>query len=127
MTRVQLKRVPIQTAQNNTAGYELQLIVKGHTGYAVLGRDIVCAGISILVQGFAAFLAGAAQEFLYDFAVEGMESDGSVMIVATPTTEGWHYICGAFENTAMGFFLLAQAYPKHVELLLTPHTTYAET
>ncbi len=36
---------------------EYRLTVKGHSGYAPIGEDIVCAGVSALVLNFASFTA----------------------------------------------------------------------
>ncbi len=117
MTNVKIRRVPIaaypQTEHSDLCD-ELQLIVEGHAGYGERGRDLVCSAESILVQCFAAFLAGLAQDDLADFTVDGVEQGGSVAIAAIPTQKGWHTVCGAFQCIAMGFFLLAKHYPNYV-------------
>lgn len=120
MTNVKVRRVPMQPPGGSGLQDELQLIVEGHAEYQQRGQDIVCAAESILVQCFAAFLAGASQEMLLDFSVEGLDQHGCVAISAIPTRHGWQFICGAFECIATGFFLLAKAYPKHVSIRVNP-------
>lgn len=120
MTSVIVRRVPVVVPDKKAERHELQLIVDGHANYAKPGEDLVCAAESILVQSYAAFLAGVAQEYLYDFAVEGIDGSGCVAISAIPTKRGWHFICGAFEVIIIGFFLLAKTYPKHVTMKINP-------
>ncbi len=116
MTNVKVQRVPITLPERSDLKDELQLVVEGHAGYDHSGHDIVCAAESILVQSFATFLAGAQEQYVYDFSIDGLEADGCVAISAIPTHEGWDYIRGAFECTAMGFYLLAGHYPDHVNI-----------
>ena len=34
----------------------LEIFAEGHAGYAPVGQDIVCAGVSALLYGFVAYL-----------------------------------------------------------------------
>lgn len=120
MTNIKVKRVPLQLQGCQGLQDELQMIVEGHAGYQKKGEDIVCAAVSVLVQSFAAFLAGVGQDFLYDFSVEGVQGEGSVAICAIPTRRGWQFICGAFECISTGFFLLAKTYPNNVSIRVNP-------
>lgn len=48
----------------NASEKEYRLTVKGHSGYAPIGEDIVCAGVSALVLNFASFTVVADGEII---------------------------------------------------------------
>lgn len=120
MTQVKIKRVPVQVPGRADLQDELQLLVDGHAGYDRSGRDLVCAAESMLVQAYAAFLSCTQDDELYDFSVDSLEGKGNVEVSAIPTQQGWDYVRGAFECTAMGFCLLAINHPQNVTVCVNP-------
>ena len=90
-------------------GPAMRLEAAGHAGYAPAGQDIVCAGVSTLMQALVSLLAGEenAQSDAFD------EPDGPRLTVtaARPCTA---WVEGAFELAKAGFALLAERYPDNV-------------
>ncbi len=116
MTQVKLRQQGVTLPETNEYTSMLCLTVEGHAGFAPHGKDIVCAAESILVQAMAGALDRLDEKLLYDFAVDGTPGSGCVGITAVPTTRGWERVRGVFENTMMGFSLLARNYPKYVSV-----------
>ena len=90
-------------------GPAMRLEAVGHAGYAPAGQDIVCAGVSTLMQALVSLLAGEenARSDAFD------EPDGPRLTVtaARPCTA---WVEGAFELAKAGFALLAERYPDNV-------------
>ena len=90
-------------------GPAMHLEAAGHAGYAPAGQDIVCAGVSTLMQALVSLLAGEenAQSDAFD------EPDGPRLTVtaARPCTA---WVEGAFELAKAGFALLAERYPDNL-------------
>ena len=90
-------------------GPAMRLEAAGHAGYAPAGQDIVCAGVSTLMQALVSLLAGEenARSDAFD------EPDGPRLTVtaARPCTA---WVEGAFELAKAGFALLAERYPDNV-------------
>ena len=85
------------------------LMLKGHADYAEYGKDIVCAGVSSLVQALIGWL-----EENYDRA-ERISIDphgGKVSISA----EGGEDVKALFEMTTIGLEQIADCYPDHVQI-----------
>lgn len=81
----------------------------GHSGYAPAGQDIVCAGVSTIMQALVYLLAGVenTDSSAWD------EPDGPrLCVTAAQPQEKW--VEGAFELAKAGFALLAERYPKNL-------------
>jgi uncharacterized protein YsxB (DUF464 family) len=65
-------------------GDRTKIDVGGHSGYASAGKDIVCAGVSVLVQTMIMGLMALAQSYPYNIMMTVME-DGNV----TDHLGGW--------------------------------------
>ena len=91
------------------------LSVKGHSGYAERGRDIVCAGVSTLTQALAATLS-ANRESLLSLDIESDESTASITIAAVPITGFESYVSALFSMALHGMELLSSSYPENVNL-----------
>ena len=92
-----------------------RLSVKGHSGYAECGRDIVCAGVSTLTQALAATLS-ANRGSLLSLDIKSDESTASITIAAAPITGCESYVSALFSMTLHGMELLSSAYPENVNL-----------
>lgn len=81
-------------------GRSFELEVMGHSGYAPKGEDIVCAGVSTLVQTLLV-------------SVEGIHKikNGYVYISATGDKE-----IELFKFVITGLRMLEEAYPNHIRL-----------
>ncbi len=97
------------------------LEIQGHSGYAVAGRDIVCAGVSTLFFTLIEVLArnglrprvrmgdGAAEVTLPDVPETGTPPGAG----ATPLGEGG-FADAVFETVVTGLRMMAEKYPDHV-------------
>ena len=87
------------------------LSVSGHAGYNP-GNDIVCAGVSAIVQSFEA----AAKEFTTDKINSHME-DGNAVIAwpRAPTKE----LSLLIDSTCLGLILMAGSYPDNIKISCT--------
>ena len=87
------------------------LSVSGHAGYNP-GNDIVCAGVSALVQTFEA----AAREFTTDRLESHME-DGNAVISwpRAPTKE----LSLLIDSTCLGLIRMAGSYPDNIKVTCT--------
>ena len=93
------------TAEGNTH----TLTVLGHAGYAEYGKDIVCAGVSALVQA----LIGWAENKPHTIeCVSVDEKSGEVIIEC----QGNEDVAAVFYMTAIGIEQISEAYPQHVDI-----------
>lgn len=85
------------------------LAVNGHAGYAEKGADIVCAGVSALVQALIGWIENNPCE------VECISVDdniGEVIICC----DGGEEIAAVFYMTAIGLEQIANVYPDYVQI-----------
>lgn len=85
------------------------LTVLGHANYAEYGKDIVCAGVSSLVQALIGWIEenDCKAEFI---SVD--EKGGEVVI----SCDGGAEIAAVFEVTAIGLGQIAYSYPDHIQI-----------
>lgn len=79
--------------------------IKGHSGYAKIGKDIVCAGVSALFYAFSGYLE--AKECL---TFEKSEAGKAVITFTDEGKEGLLMF-------AEGVNRIAEAYPKFVKVI----------
>lgn len=83
--------------------------VKGHAHYAEPGKDIVCAGVSTLIQTMvASILAMTTDEIQYDM------QPGSVEIKYRNLSEAAQLLVDSF---FVGINLIANSYPENVRIV----------
>ena len=90
-------------------GPAMRLEAAGHAGYAPAGQDIVCAGVSTLMQALVSLLAG--EENAHSDAFDEPDGPRLTVTAARPCTA---WVEGAFELAKAGFALLAERYPDNV-------------
>lgn len=105
MTNVQVRRAP--------DGSVLEIRVKGHAGYADHGEDIVCAGISALVETTLIGLKKVAGH-----PHEGKAVSGSAVIKLKPggTPESYMKAQAILETTVLGLQDIAKDYHQYVRV-----------
>ena len=91
------------TYQNN------HIIIKGHANFAPIGQDIVCAGVSTLVQT----LIQSIEELTAD-EIEYVMSPGTVDIKFGNLSEQSKLLIDSF---FVGLRLIADEYPENVAIL----------
>lgn len=85
------------------------LTVIGHANYAEYGKDIVCAGVSALVQALVSWIEENS------WKVECISIDpreGEVIV----SCEGGEEIAAVFKMATLGLEQIANSYPDHVQI-----------
>jgi uncharacterized protein YsxB (DUF464 family) len=85
------------------------LVVLGHANYGEYGKDIVCAGVSALVQALIGWLELNAWKIE---CISVDPKDGEVIICC----EGDEDMAAVFYMTAIGLDQIANSYPDHVQI-----------
>lgn len=85
------------------------LVVLGHANYDEYGSDIVCAGISSLVQA----LIGWIEENYYKAKCISLDpKEGEVIIYC----EGGEDVAAVFHMAVIGLEQIADSYPDHMQI-----------
>lgn len=85
------------------------LTVMGHANYAEYGKDIVCAGVSALVQALVSWI----EENSWKVECISIDpKDGEVII----SCEGGEEIAAVFNMTTLGLEQIANSYPDYVQI-----------
>lgn len=85
------------------------LTLLGHANYEEYGKDIVCAGISALVQA----LIGWLEENYYKASFVSVDSkEGEVII----SCEGGEELAAVFHMASIGLEQIADSYPDHMQI-----------
>ena len=92
---------------------QLLLSVSGHSGSAVKGADIICAGISTLVQSAGRFLASRKVRIEVERR-EGLM--GLTVPLSGLSSENVFYAVCAFDLALGGMEMIAGSYPGSVEI-----------
>ena len=92
----------------------LRMEVEGHAGFEEIGKDIICAGASILTDTLAETIDEAEARGRCECKAK-ME-DGKALIWANPTMGSIVEIKSYFKMAVKGFRLLQEAYPGFVTI-----------
>ena len=85
------------------------LTVIGHANYAEYGKDIVCAGVSALVQALVSWI----EENSWKVDCISIDpKDGEVII----SCEGGEEIAAVYNMTTLGLEQIANSYPDYVQI-----------
>ncbi len=107
MTTVQVRR-----DDNGITGIR----VKGHSGYAEEGSDIVCAAASILITTCANALESVAKVY----PVVRVKERSAIMDVSLPeelSSAQMHDAQIIFQTVCQGFIDLAAQYPRYLQII----------
>jgi uncharacterized protein YsxB (DUF464 family) len=85
------------------------LVLLGHANYGEYGKDIVCAGVSALVQA----LIGWIEENSWKAECISVDHKEGEMLISC---EGGEDIAALFQMTAIGLEQIADSYPDHVQI-----------
>ena len=94
----------------------IHMVMKGHSGAAPKGEDLVCAGATTL-----AYTLAQAVEFLHEMDKLHIEPlieirEGHARIIATPREEGYAEVLYAFWFMQCGIHVLSHNYPARIRL-----------
>jgi uncharacterized protein YsxB (DUF464 family) len=84
------------------------LTVIGHANYAEYGKDIVCAGVSSLVQALIGWL-----EETYTEADISIDTEDSEVVISC---DGGEEIAAVFYMASIGLEQIADSYPDHMQI-----------
>ena len=106
------------TIKEDHKNMTISLTAKGHAGYANIGKDVVCASISMLTQTFAQIALALREQ---GAKVIYRERDGAVHIHIgiDDTDEGRELFEGAscsLQTIEVGYRLLAKWYPDYIKI-----------
>ena len=85
------------------------LVVLGHANYAEYGKDIVCAGVSALIQA----LIGWVEEHYETASCISVDPQGVEVIISC---DGGENVASVFNMASIGLEQLADSYPDHVQI-----------
>lgn len=102
-------------------GY-IRLTIKGHSGAAPAGQDLICAGVTAL-----AYAAAQSIKSLYEGGkVEDTPmvylTPGEAEIAAKPVRAHQQEVRTALWTVQCGLRVLAESYPKHIQVQEYLHT-----
>jgi len=85
------------------------ITVSGHAGYAEAGKDIVCAGVTALVQGLVRSVESlTSDQIQYDI------TPGRADIYFKDLSEAGKLLVDSF---FLGICLIADEFPEHINLI----------
>lgn len=90
--------------------------ITGHAGYGTEGNDIVCAGVSVLVQTLGNYIEAHKDELNCNILEMRFEKgDSNIQLCDTSISGSMNYILKAvFDMTADGLEDLAIQYPEYI-------------
>lgn len=95
----------------------LELTVKGHSGQAPQGEDIICSAVSALTYTLVKAIEGMVErDELNEMAVVKLES-GDADILVSPRFIFRKEARLIFDTICDGFELIARDYPQYVEFV----------
>lgn len=97
-------------ARYTAEGNRHTLVIGGHAGYDEYGKDIVCAGVSAIVQALMAWVENNPH---YAECVTTDERTGEIIIAC----EGGEDVSAVFQMTTIGLEQISRAYPNHSQYM----------
>jgi len=94
-------------------GY-IAMTVRGHAGFAELGKDPVCAGASTLAMTVAQCIQSMGESGKLQKKPNIVIRGGRVSVTAKPKKEHFAEALHSFYVGEIGMQLLAESYPDHV-------------
>ena len=103
--------------EENAYNGALCLKLKGHAKFNEKGNDVICSAASIL-----AYTVAKAISFMYEEKKLRKKpniklNEGDAVIVCKPKEESYAEALHTFFVAEVGYSLLSQSYPNHVELI----------
>lgn len=100
----------------NKESGSITLKLTGHAGADEKGKDIVCAGASILAYTVAQTLQFMYEEGNLQKKPRLKLEEGDTVIVAKPKPEYFNEALHTFYVAQVGYHLLSHSYPQYVSL-----------
>lgn len=94
----------------------LSMELRGHAGFAELGKDPVCAGASVLAMTAAQCVRSMEQAGRLQKKAHILIRGGRVLITAKPKEESFDEARLLFWAVETGLRLLSEAYPGYIQV-----------
>ena len=94
----------------------LSMELRGHAGFAELGKDPVCAGASVLAMTAAQCVRSMEQAGRLQKKAHILIRGGRVLVMAKPKEESFDEARLLFWAVETGLRLLSEAYPGYVQV-----------
>ena len=94
----------------------LSMELRGHAGFAELGKDPVCAGASVLAMTAAQCVRSMEQAGRLQKKAHILIRGGRVLVTAKPKEESFDEARLLFWAAETGMRLLSEAYPGYVQV-----------
>ena len=104
------------TFEENALIGTLCLKLKGHAGLGETGKDIVCSAASILAYTVAKAISFMYEEKKLRKKPNIVLKEGDTTIICKPKDDSYAEALHTFFIAEVGYSLLSQSYPNHVEL-----------
>ena len=95
---------------------DMTLVAEGHAGMGDPGKDIVCAGASVLVYALLNTLLDAERRGRVELDLQVLKDSGSMRIHAKAKSGEESRIRAYFKVAVMGYKALAEHYPNNVSI-----------
>lgn len=111
--------IKMERAGNGDPCYSLEVF--GHADFAPVGQDIVCAGISTVIQALAAVVQqyAAEENGALEYGAVGYRNGMIYRIDAAPAEGYTPVVVGWFEMTRNALQMLERCYPRFVQVEVT--------
>ena len=107
--------IQVRFEQNRERGV-LSMELRGHAGFAALGKDPVCAGASVLAMTAAQCVKSMEEAGRLQKKAHILIRSGRVLVTAKPREEAFDEARLLFWAAAAGLRRRSQAYPGNVEV-----------
>ena len=113
MIRVRVYGISFAEGRVRFEGGYFRLNAEGHAFFAPKGKDIVCAGVSVLVQSLARTLVSHGVELEIAKKDDGIEIGFNAGIGGKA---GDDFTAGSVSMTLHGLMMMAESHPDHVDI-----------
>lgn len=107
--------IEVHFEQDREKGF-LSMEVRGHAGFAALGKDPVCAGASVLAMTAAQCVKSLEQAGRLRKMAHIVIRGGRVLVTAKPKKEAFDEARLLFWAAETGLRLLSEAYPGYIQV-----------
>lgn len=94
-----------------------EVTVKGHALSAEKGKDLLCAGTSVLTLTLIQTLKSMEQQGFFVNIVKAKVRDGYTNIVCKPKTEYYSTVLNSILTIKTGFNMLATMFSEYIEII----------
>lgn len=113
MIRIRVYGVSFAEGRARFEDGQFRLTAEGHALFAPKGKDIVCAGVSVLVQSLARALVSHGVKLEIAKKDDGIEIG---FVAGIGGRAGDDFTAGSVSMTLHGLMMMAESHPDHVDI-----------